>query len=191
MAVIRMRTLEGGSLIVTKHLACLLAGAAWLAAAAPADSAADGRPNIIFILADDYGIPGVGCCGGSFKTPHLDALAAGGVRFERCFAAPLCAPSRALCKFGRYAFRTGVLDNGCGGAAKPNKEISIAKTLKAAGCACAAQDKPNIVVLLSDDAGYHEFNIPPVYSEENGRPHQPTPWDNGRKKGGGTGIGEE
>lgn len=33
------------------------------------------QPNIIFILADDYGIPGVGCYGGRFNTPHLDALA--------------------------------------------------------------------------------------------------------------------
>ena len=88
------------------------------------------KPNIIFILADDYGIPGVGCYGGAYKTPNLDALAAGGVRFERCYSAPLCAPSRALCMFGRYAFRTGVLDNGRGAAAKPDKEVSIAKTLR-------------------------------------------------------------
>ena len=46
------------------------------------------KPNIIFILADD-GIPGVGCYGGAYKTPNLDALAAGGVRFDRCFSAPL------------------------------------------------------------------------------------------------------
>ena len=106
-----------------------------------ADAPPPGKPNIIFILADDYGIPGVGCYGGAFKTPNLDALAAGGVRFERCFAAPLCAPSRALCMFGRYAFRTGVLDNGCGAAAKPDKEVSIAKTLKQAGYATALAGK--------------------------------------------------
>ena len=99
------------------------------------------KPNIIFILADDIGIPGVGCCGGEFKTPNLDSLAASGTRFERCFSAPLCAPSRALCMFGRYAFRTGVLDNGCGAAAKPNKEVCIAKTLKQAGYATALAGK--------------------------------------------------
>ena len=106
--------------------------------------AADARstkPNIIFILADDYGIPGVGSYGGAYKTPNIDALAASGVRFERCFAAPLCAPSRALCMFGRFAFRTGVLDNGCGSAAKPDKEISIAKTLKQAGYSTALAGK--------------------------------------------------
>jgi len=99
------------------------------------------RPNIIFLLSDDYGIPGVGCYGGSFKTPNLDALAAGGVRFDRCYSAPLCAPSRALCMFGRFAFRTGVLDNGCGAAARPDKEVSIAKTLKQAGYATAMAGK--------------------------------------------------
>jgi len=117
-----------------KHLLFLLLAASVVCAAPD-------KPNIIFILADDYGIPGVGCYGGAFKTPNLDSLAAGGVRFERCYAAPLCAPSRALCMFGRYAFRTGVLDNGCGAAAKPDKEVCIAKTLKQAGYATAFAGK--------------------------------------------------
>jgi arylsulfatase A len=112
-----------------------------LAVLPAADAPPPGKPNIIFILADDYGIPGVGCYGGAFKTPNLDSLAAGGVRFERCFSAPLCAPSRALCMFGRYAFRTGVLDNGCGAAAKPDKEVSIARTLQQAGYATALAGK--------------------------------------------------
>lgn len=114
----------------------------------PGFATAAGRPNFIFILADDYGIPGVGCYGGAFRTPNLDALAAGGVRFERCFAAPLCGPSRALCMFGRYAFRTGVLDNGHGAAARPEKEISIAKTLKQAGYATALAGKWNQLAYL-------------------------------------------
>ena len=62
-----------------------------LAALHAADVPSSAKPNIIFILADDYGIPGVGCYGGAYKTPNLDALAAGGVRFERCYSAPLCA----------------------------------------------------------------------------------------------------
>ncbi|MCX7826541.1 MAG: sulfatase-like hydrolase/transferase, partial [Verrucomicrobiae bacterium] len=120
------------------------------------------KPNIIFILADDYGIPGVGCYGGAFKTPHLDALAAGGVRFERCYAAPLCAPSRALAMFGRYAFRTGVLDNGCGAAATPQKEVCIAKTLKQAGYATAMAGKWSQLTLLDTPEqarawGFDEF----------------------------------
>jgi arylsulfatase A-like enzyme len=99
------------------------------------------RPNLIFILADDLGLPGVGCCGGPYATPHLDALAASGIRFEHCFAAPLCAPSRGLCMTGRYPFRTGVVDNSTGAAAHPDRETCIARTLKAVGYATAVAGK--------------------------------------------------
>jgi arylsulfatase A len=133
-----------------------------LAALHAADVPSSAKPNIIFILADDYGIPGVGCYGGAYRTPNLDALAAGGVRFERCYSAPLCAPSRALCMFGRYAFRTGVLDNGCGAAARPEKEVSIAKTLKQAGYATALAGKWSQLSYLETAAegrawGFDEF----------------------------------
>lgn len=106
-----------------------------------AAEAAEPKPNIIFILADDYGIPGVGCYGGAYKTPNLDALAAGGMRFESCYSAPLCGPSRAMCMTGRYAFRTGVDDNGNGPKATPQREFSIAKVLKKAGYATAVAGK--------------------------------------------------
>ena len=58
--------------------------------------AADTKPNIIFILADDIGLPGFGCTGGVYKTPNIDALAAGGTRFG--IASPRrCALRRARC----------------------------------------------------------------------------------------------
>jgi len=124
--------------------------------------AGSGKPNIIFILADDYGIPGVGCYGGIYKTPQLDALAAGGIRFERCFSAPLCAPSRGLFMSGRYAFRSGVLDNGAGGELTPQNCVSIAKLLKGVGYATAMAGKWSQLTLLStpDEAkawGFDEF----------------------------------
>jgi arylsulfatase A-like enzyme len=99
------------------------------------------RPNIIFILSDDYGIAGTGCYGAVYRTPNLDTLAAAGTRFENCFSAPLCGPSRAMCMFGRYGFRTGVTDNGSGAAATPQKEVCIAKVLKQAGYATAVAGK--------------------------------------------------
>src|SRR4051794_34686948 len=74
-----------------------------------------GRPNIIFILADDYGIDGVGCYGSDRfkgKTPNIDALAQGGLRFRQCYANPLCGPSRCTLMTGRYGFRTGGTTNG-------------------------------------------------------------------------------
>ncbi len=110
-------------------------------AATIALQAAPNQPNIIFILADDIGLPGIGCYGGVYKTPNLDALAAGGIRFENGFSSPLCAPSRALCMMGRYGFRTGVVDNPLGGRATPKKEICVAKTLKSAGYTTAVAGK--------------------------------------------------
>ena len=111
------------------------------AAALTLHAAAPAKPNIIFILADDIGLPGVSCYGGIYTTPNLDALAAGGIRFDNGFASPLCAPSRALCMMGRYGFRTGVVDNPLGGKATPKTEICIAKTLKTAGYTTAVVGK--------------------------------------------------
>jgi arylsulfatase A len=126
---------------VTRQLAVVAALAALSLAAQVTEAATAAHPNIIFILADDYGIAGMGCYGGAYKTPNLDTLAAGGTRFEYCFSAPLCAPSRALCMFGRYSFRTGVTDNGLGAAATPQKEVCIAKVLKQAGYTTAVAGK--------------------------------------------------
>ena len=77
-------------------LGCLFCSFMMLEAA----NAAPAGPNIIFILAGDIGLPGFSCTGGIYPTPNIDALAKGGSRFETCFAAPLCAPSRALLMTG-------------------------------------------------------------------------------------------
>ena len=82
------------------------------ASAAASDTPAPSKPNIIFVLADDLGIDGVSCYGADkHHTPKIDALAASGTRFQTCYAAPLCGPSRCLLMSGRYAFRTGGLTN--------------------------------------------------------------------------------
>ncbi len=112
-----------------------------LALALACSAHAAGKPNIILILADDIGLPGFGCTGGIYKTPNIDALAAGGTRFETCFAAPLCAPSRAMLMTGRYAFRTGVTDNGRGAEATPEKDGCVAQLMKQAGYATAVAGK--------------------------------------------------
>jgi len=53
------------------------------------------RPNIVLIMADDLGYECIGAYGGtSYKTPVLDALAQKGIRFNHCYAQPLCTPSR-------------------------------------------------------------------------------------------------
>ncbi|MFM8274419.1 MAG: sulfatase-like hydrolase/transferase [Gemmata sp.] len=78
------------------------------ACAAPATSAADApkRPNVVVILADDFGYECVTANGGqSYKTPHLDRLAKGGVRFEHCHVQPLCTPTRVQLMTGKYNVR--------------------------------------------------------------------------------------
>src|SRR6187455_463369 len=107
----------------------------------PTQAAEPRKPNIIFILADDIGLPGFGCTGGIYQTPNIDALAKGGLRFETCYAAPLCGPSRAMLMTGRYAFRTGVKDNGLGAQATPEKDGCVAQLMKQAGYATAVAGK--------------------------------------------------
>lgn len=80
----------------------------WPAFAAPAP-----RPNVLFILCDDLRPDALGCYGSAHvKTPHIDAIAAEGVRFANAFCTTsLCSPSRASILTGLYASRHGVRDN--------------------------------------------------------------------------------
>jgi arylsulfatase A len=70
-------------------------------------AAVTGRPpNIILFVADDLGFETLRCYGGtSHPTPHLDRLAADGMRFDSCVATPMCATSRAMLLSGRYNSR--------------------------------------------------------------------------------------
>ena len=77
--------------------------------------AADARqPNVIVILADDMGYGDLGCQGtvDDVRTPHIDTLAANGVRFTQGYVtAPQCGPSRAAMLSGRYQNRFGFESN--------------------------------------------------------------------------------
>ncbi len=73
------------------------------------------KPNIILIMADDLGYETLECNGGtSYQTPRLNAMAQSGMRFEHCYANPLCTPSRVQLMTGKYNFRNyigfGLLD---------------------------------------------------------------------------------
>ena len=78
-------------------------------------SAAESRPNIVLIMADDMGYECVAANGGeSYETPNLDRLAAEGMRFEHAHSQPICTPSRVQIMTGIYNNRNyvrfGVLD---------------------------------------------------------------------------------
>jgi arylsulfatase A-like enzyme len=93
--------------------ALALVAASYLSAAvARAESEKPPRPNIVFLLADDLRWDALGCTGnGLAKTPHLDALAAGGVRFRNHFVTTsICCVSRASILSGQYARRHGIND---------------------------------------------------------------------------------
>lgn len=96
---------------------CLVIATFYLASGWPisANAAKPERPNIIVIMADDMGYECVEANGGtSYKTPHLNKLAATGMRFEHGYSQPICTPSRVQIMTGIYNqrnyIRFGVLD---------------------------------------------------------------------------------
>ena len=66
------------------------------------------KPNIILIMADDMGYSDIGCYGGEIKTPNLDALASGGMRFTQFYNCAKCSPTRASLLTGQYDQAVGV-----------------------------------------------------------------------------------
>ncbi|HEY1186098.1 MAG TPA: arylsulfatase [Gemmata sp.] len=74
---------------------------------APVARAAE-KPNIVVILTDDMGFSDLGCYGSEIRTPNLDALAAGGVRFTQFYNTARCCPTRASLLTGLYPHQAGV-----------------------------------------------------------------------------------
>jgi len=69
---------------------------------------ASAAPNILFIMVDDLGKEWISCYGAEdIETPNIDALAAGGMRFENAYSMPQCTPSRITLLTGQYPYRTG------------------------------------------------------------------------------------
>jgi arylsulfatase len=86
------------SLRFTLALAALL-----LAPWTRSHAAEPARPNLLIIVADDMGFSDAGCYGGEIATPHLDALAANGLRFTQFYNTARCWPTRAALLTGYYA----------------------------------------------------------------------------------------
>ena len=87
----------------------LLAAGLCLTTAASTAAAAEQQPNFVFFLADDISDSDLGCYGHpSIKTPHIDTLAADGVRFTNAYlTTSSCSPSRCSLITGRYPHNTG------------------------------------------------------------------------------------
>ncbi len=112
--------------------------AATIALCVPAVLGADRPPNIVVVFTDDQGYGDLGCYGSpNIETPHIDRLAAEGMRFTSFYAAPFCGPSRAALMTGCYPPRVSLAFNHVPNAKTgihPN-ETTIAEVLQGAAYA--------------------------------------------------------
>lgn len=97
-------------------------------------SSAPARPNVVLIITDDQGYGDVGAHGNEvLRTPHLDRLAAGSVRFTDFHVDPTCSPTRAALLTGRYSTRTGVWHTIMGRSLMAAGERTVAELFSQAG----------------------------------------------------------
>lgn len=105
------------------------------------------QPNIVLLLADDLGYGEVGCYGQKkIETPHLDRLAAEGLRFSQHYAgAPVCAPSRCVLMTGRQLSHAWIRGNREvrpeGQWAIPDEAVTVPELLKPLGYATGCVGK--------------------------------------------------
>ncbi|MDZ3833616.1 MAG: arylsulfatase [Sphingopyxis sp.] len=142
----RRRTATGrrAGLLLLSLICAARPAAAEAPSASGAERAAIERPNIVILLADDWGFTDVGAFGAEFATPNIDALARSGMRFSNFHVAGSCSPTRAMLQTGVMNHRAGlgnmpetIPDEHKG---KPgydtvmnHRVVTIAQMLKAAG----------------------------------------------------------
>ncbi|MBD3675213.1 MAG: sulfatase-like hydrolase/transferase [Planctomycetaceae bacterium] len=135
-------------------------------------SAAD-KPNIILMMADDLGWGDVGYNGHDrLLTPHLDRMAAEGIRFNRFYAAaPVCSPTRGSCITGRHPYRYGIYFANTGHL--PAEEMNLAEFLKTQGYATGHFGKWHLGTLTKEVIDANRGG------RDKQEEHYAPPWDRG------------
>lgn len=112
-----------------------MAGCVLLPATTFAQKATSKNPNIIYILADDLGYGELGCYGSTkIKTPHLDAMAANGMRFTQNYSgSAVSGPSRSCLVTGQHAGYAWTRENNPIDDPLPASAVTFAEALKAVG----------------------------------------------------------
>ena len=119
-------------------------------------AAAADKPNIVLIMADDVSWEAFSCYGAEdYKTPHIDALAARGVRFAHCYSTPICTPSRVQIMTGQYSFRNYTHF----GYLNPN-EKTIGHLMQSAGYQTAIAGKWQLNGLYNKLSGWDDRKRP-------------------------------
>ena len=145
----------------------LVSAVVFLIAGSPAGSTVARAPNIVILVADDLGYGDLGCYGHpTIRTPHLDRMAAEGMKFTQYYGAAVCTPSRAALLTGRLPIRSGLnrvlFPDSTGGI--PDDEITLAQALRAHGYATLCIGKWHLGHLpqyLPTRHGFdHYFGIP-------------------------------
>ncbi|MCM8535506.1 MAG: sulfatase-like hydrolase/transferase [Lentisphaeraceae bacterium] len=126
---------------------------------------ANEKPNILFILLDDLGKEWISSYGAkNIQTPHIDKLAASGMRFTNFYSMPQCTPTRIAFMTGQYPFRNGWVNHwdvprwGGGCHFDSTKNPSIARVMKRAGYKTAVAGKWQV----------NDFRVQPEVMVEHG-----------------------
>ncbi len=125
-------------------------------------------PNVVIILLDDMGYSDLGSFGGEIETPHMDALAKGGLRFTQSYNSARCCPSRASLLTGLYSHQTGIAnftgrdrteERGPAYLGRLNKTcVTLGEVLRAAGYATYGVGKWHVGHQeLPTDRGFDEY----------------------------------
>lgn len=149
--------MNGGTLVSRRQFLTTTAAAALSGTTLSGAASKSGRPNIVFIMADDHASHAISAYGSRInKTPHIDRIAAEGMRLNNCFCTnSICTPSRAAILTGQYSHKNGVytLNDKIDGS-----RDNVAKELQQAGYQTAMIGKWH---LQTEPAGFDYWSILP------------------------------